>query len=252
MLSKRNTNLLRKASGYTLLEVLFGAVIGGMILITTFTLYAAAITLASRSSAQVATSARGAVITENIGNMARECYSLSLPTDSSGFVVPVVGTSNSSYITTDGSAAALQLTAPATSSVSVVNTAGQTVVAGTGFPMTYTNSAGSPLTIYRSDGSGNPLPNTGQYLWEQGTPPGQTALPTGGERLAILAQTSTIASNTSDAATFARAGSSSTTPAVDIHIITDDYDSSNLNGQTGNEGITSQIEAKCVYLFNHS
>jgi hypothetical protein len=183
--------------------------------------------------------------------MARECYSLSLPTDSSGFIAPVTATTSANYITSDGSAAAIQLTAPGTAAVTVVNSAGVNKTSGTDFPITYARSAGSTLTIYRSDSSGNPSPDTGRYLWEIGTPPGMPVLPASGRALEILADTQALANSTADAITFARdPTSTSTAPAVDIHVVVTNY--SAINKQQSNESATNTVIGKCVLLRNHA
>jgi len=237
-------------SGFTLVEAIVAAALSALVLLGGLGLFTTAINVASRSSAQVSSTERGSVAVARVLDMSRECYGLALPTDSSGFTVPVSGTTTANYITTDGSAAAIQLTAPSTAAVTVVDSAGTSHTAGTNFPMTFTNTAGPSITLYRSDSAGNPQPNTGQYLWEVGTPPGQSALPSGGIAMERLLETPTIASNTPDAVTFVRTtDSTATMPSVEIHIVAGDY--SAQNGSMTNENSQNQVVGKCVLLRNH-
>jgi prepilin-type N-terminal cleavage/methylation domain-containing protein len=248
---RRTRQKAKSAAGFTLIEVMVAAALATLLLFGGLALFICAIETSSRSGAQVSTTSKAAVTINHILSMSRECYGVALPTDASGFVPPKSGTTAASYITTDGSAAALQLTTPANASVTVINSAGTAETAGTNFPMTYTNTASGPtLTIYRSDASGNPAPNNGQDLWEVGTPPGQPALPAAGERLVQLAQTAPIAAAIPDLATFVRTPDALTTvPTVEIHIIAADY--SIINGTETNEKTGSQIVGKCVLLRNH-
>jgi hypothetical protein len=211
-------------------------------------LYVTTLTAASRNNAQISAMSRGTVIMQQIMRQYRESYSWALPTDASGFVVPKTGTSASNYVTTDGSAAALQIVMPATAAVTVVNSAGTSKISGTDFPITYTRSAGATVTYYRSDTSGNPAPNNGQYLWVCGTPPGQAALPAAGQRYAVLAQTATIAANTADAVVFTRAPG--TVPAIEVRIIASDFSAG--NGQQNSQKNTATIVGKWILSRNHS
>jgi len=222
----------------------------GMLLVGAITVYLSALQAASRSGAQVSSTARAAVTLAQILDISRECYGLALPTDASGFMVPVAGTTVADYLTSDGSAAALLLTAPGTGAVSVVNSAGAAQSAGADFAMTYAKNAGTALTIYRSDSTGLPSPNAGQYLWAVGTPPGQAALPAGGQKVAKLSETAFISANTPDAVTFLRTpGANVGTPSVEIHLIAGDY--SAVSDSKTSENTSSQVVGKCVLLRNH-
>lgn len=248
--SRRKNRTPSASAAFTLVETMVSVAIGAILLTGTMNLYLATLRTSSRTVAQVSSTERASVTIAKIVDISRECYNLALPTDSSGFTVPLAGTSASNYQTTDGSAAALQLTAPSTGAISVSNSAGTTKTAGTDFPVTYVHAAGPTLTLYRSDGAGNPAPNTGQYLWEVGTPPGESALAAGGKKMAVLAETASIAAATSDAVTFVRApGSTAGVPAVAIHVIASDY--SAVNSSQSNESTSTQIVGKCVLLRNH-
>lgn len=237
-------------AGFTLVEVLISASLAGLMLLGGTELFLTSLKVTSRANAQISATTRATVTVARIMDMSRECYGVALPTDASGFVPPVAGTTTANYITTDGSAAALMLTAPSTAAITVNDSTGQTKTAGTDFGMTYTSAAGPTLTLYRSDAHGNPSPNTGQYLWEQGTPPDFPALPSGGQSMTKLGETSAISASIPDQATFVRPDSSTaSTPAVEIHLVAADY--STIGGSQTSESATNQIVGKCVLLRNH-
>lgn len=238
----------RTCRGFTLTDTLVASVIMGLLLAGGINLYVSSLRIASRSNAQVSATDRAAIIAEQIADLSRESYSFALPTDSSGFVIPVAGKTTSDFITADGNAAALQLTFPVMASIAVVNSAGATctAAAGTNFPLIYTKVAGNVLTIYRSDNAGNPSKDTGQYLWEKGTLADGTSV---SNRFAKLGETAAVSASIADAATFVRATGSTT--AVEIQIIAGDYSIIGVNGQQDSSGNVTQTVGKWALSRDH-
>ena len=243
----RTVRRSRVCRGFTLIDTLVASVIMGLLLAGGINLYVSTLRIASRSNAQVSATDRAAIIAEQIADLSRESYSFALPTDSSGFVIPVAGKTASDFITEDGNAAALQLTFPVLASVTVVNSVGTacTAASGTNFPLIYTKSAGNVLTIYRSDSAGNPSKDTGQYLWEKGTLSDGTTV---ANRFAKLGETATVSAALADAATFVRATGSNY--AVEIQIIAGDYSIIGVNGQQDSSGNVTQTIGKWALSRN--
>ena len=240
-----------RRAGFTLIEAALAMALMGLLFIGAMNLYITATRTAAGSNAQNDSSGRAANALGRIDDDAREAYYIDLPddaaSDSASSFTPGTSYTAASYIATDGTDAAIQLTYPTASAQAVLTSTGATQVAS---PAPYSRGAStSTLLIYRSDGSGIPKPNDGQYLWALGTERG-TAI---NSKIARLYDTNSTP--IADAVCFARPLDSSGTKLtneVEIRLIAAAFSLAASGGQQTSESSQAVLTGKCVLMRNHN
>lgn len=245
-------NQIRRArrAGFTLIEASLALSLMGLLFIGAMNLYITATRTATAATAQNDSSGRAANAIGRINDDAREAYFIDLPSDADGdspSSFPTSPYAKAAYVATDGTDAAIQFTYPTASSQAVLDSAGTSRTAS---PAPYSRGASaSTLMIFRSDGSGAPKPNDGQYLWAKGSERG-TAI---NAKIARLYDTNSTP--IADAVCFDRPTDSSGTTLkneVEIRIIAAAFSLAAGGGQQSSESSRTLLTGKCVLMRNHN